>query len=380
MPEPFVGATQRDAATAGAGGGSNGARTAAAERDGDGATNAGGRSNGASPTAAAGPSRDAPLASVGAAVGCVGVALPPTVVANAAVAERLGVAEEWIVSRTGIHERRVLRPGERLSDLATEAGSRTLERAGLGGADLDLLLVATTTQDEITPNTAPLVAERLGAPQAGALDVGAACTAFLGALAFAAGQVESGRAANALVIGADALTRLLDRDDRRTAGLFGDGAGAVLMTATGAPGRVGPVVLRSDGAAAELIYARRDEGKLRMQGHETFKSAVARLSEATLEALALAGLGLGDVDLFVNHQANGRILRAVGERLGVASDRVVDCIARYGNTSAASIPIALAEAEAEGRLPDGARVVLAAFGAGFTWGAGVVEWGIPHGA
>ena len=326
------------------------------------------------------PDGAAPLPRTGAAIGSVAAAVPATVVANAEVAERIGVSEEWIVSRTGIHERRVLGPDERLSDLAADAGAAALARAGLRGADLDLILVATTTQDEVTPNTAPLVANRLGAPQAAAFDVGAACTAFIGALAVAGGQVEAGRARTALVIGADALTRIVDREDRRTGGLFGDGAGAVVVSATDAPGRMGPVVLRSDGGAADLIYARRDDGKLHMQGHETFKNAVARLAEATLEALERTPLGLDDVDLFVYHQANGRILRAVGERLALPADRVVHCIHRYGNTPAASIPIALAEADASGRLSDGARVLMAAFGAGFTWGACVVEWGTGDGA
>ena len=332
------------------------------------------------PAAPRRPDGPATARRLGAAVGAAAAAVPGTVVANAEVADRLGVSEEWIVSRTGIHERRALAAGERLSDLAAQAGAASLARAGLAGAALDLILVATTTQDEVIPNTAPLVAERLGAGRAATLDVGAACTAFVGGIGLAAGQIESGRAENALLIGADALTRFVDRRDRRTGGLFGDGAGAVVLTPSAAPGRVGPVVLRSDGAAAGLIYARRDGGKLHMEGHETFKHAVARMAEATLEALERAGLGLEDVDLFVYHQANGRILRAVGERLGLPAERVVDCISRYGNTSAASIPIALAEAEADGRLRRGARLLLSAFGAGFTWGACLVEWGTPDAA
>lgn len=321
-----------------------------------------------------------PPARRGAAVGAAAMAVPHTVISNADVAARLGVSEDWIVSRTGIHERRVLRADERLSDLAADAGAAALARAELRGEDVDLILVATTTQDEMLPNAAPLVAERLGAPQAGAIDVGAACTGFVAGVSLAAGQIESGRASSALVIGADAYFRHIDHEDRRTAGLFGDGAGAVVLAATDAPGGVGPAVLRSDGGCAGLIYALRDDGILRMQGHETFKSAVARMAEVTLETLERAGLGLGDVDLFVYHQANGRILSAVGERLGLPAERVVDCIARYANTSAASIPIALADAEADGRLGDGARVLLSAFGAGFTWGACVVEWGLPDGA
>ncbi|MGH3993639.1 MAG: 3-oxoacyl-[acyl-carrier-protein] synthase III C-terminal domain-containing protein, partial [Pseudonocardiaceae bacterium] len=171
----------------------------------------------------------------------------------------------------------------------------------------------------------------------------------------------------------------LDPDDKRTAGLFGDGAGAVVMTAIDPPGRVGTPVLRADGRQAELIFAEREEAKLRMAGQQTFKNAVARLSQLTDEALEAADTDAADIDLFVYHQANRRILQAVGKRLGLPPDRVVDIIADYANTSAATIPIALAEAEADGRLESGQRLLLAAFGAGFTWGAVVVDWGLDGG-
>ena len=310
----------------------------------------------------------------GAALGSVATALPEKVVPNAPIAERLGVEESWIVERTGIRERRTASPDERLADLATTAARRALERAGLDPVELDMVLVGTMSQDEITPNTAPLVAAELGATGAAALDVGGACVAWVGALALGVGYVESGRAGNALVIGADILSRFTDHDDRRTAALFADGAGAAVVTPSGGP-RIGPVVLGADGARADLIYARHDERKLRMQGHDTFKHAVNRLTEVTKRALGAAGVDASDIDLFVYHQANRRILRAVGERLGLPGERVADYMDHYGNTSAASIPIALAEAEAEGKLVDGARVLLASFGAGFTWGGVVVEWG-----
>jgi 3-oxoacyl-[acyl-carrier-protein] synthase-3 len=308
----------------------------------------------------------------GAAVGSAALAVPPTVVPNAPIAERLGVEEEWIEVRTGIKQRHVLAEGERLSDIAAEAGSRALADAGIDPADVDLLLVATTSQDEVTPNTAPLVGTAVGAVNAAAIDVGAACTAFISALHLASAQVESGRADTALVIGADGLTRFLDHDDRRTAALFGDGAGAIVMTAAD-EGRIGPIVLRSEDAR-EMIKCSRDS-KLFMQGHETFVNAVKRMSEVTLETLARAGLALDDIDLFVYHQANRRILAAVGDRLGLGAERVVDCIENYGNTSAASIPIALAEMQRDGRLNGGEKVLLGAFGAGFTWGGAVLEWG-----
>jgi 3-oxoacyl-[acyl-carrier-protein] synthase III len=308
----------------------------------------------------------------GAAVGSAAMAVPATVVPNAPIAERLGVDAHWIESRTGIRERHVLRDDERLSELAAEAGALALERAGIAPEDVDVVLVATTSQDEVTPNTAPLVAGLIGAVNAAPIDIGAACTAFVSAVQVATAQLESGRAATALVIGADALSRFLNPDDRRTAALFGDGAGAVVMTAA-AEGRMGPVVLRGE-SAADLIRIRRGE-MLVMQGHDTFVQAVARLSEVTLDVLARAGLGTDDVDLFVYHQANARIIVAVGERLGLPEERVINCIAGYGNTSAASIPIALAEAEADGRLKPGMRVLLGAFGAGLTWGAALMEWG-----
>jgi 3-oxoacyl-[acyl-carrier-protein] synthase-3 len=308
----------------------------------------------------------------GAAVGSAALAVPATVVPNAPIAERLGVDEEWIEVRTGIRERHVLADGERLSDLAAAAGSEALAHAGLDPQEVDLLLVATTSQDELTPNTAPLVATAIGAVNAAAIDVGAACTAFVSALQVATAHVESGRADIALVIGADCLSRYLDHDDRRTAALFGDGAGALVMSASD-EGRVGPIVLRSE-EAREMIVCKRD-GKIVMQGHETFVNAVKRISEITLEALARAGLALEDIDLFVYHQANRRILAAVGDRLGLPAERVVDYIEGYGNTSAASIPIALAEMQRAGRLNGGERMLLGAFGAGFTWGAAVLEWG-----
>jgi 3-oxoacyl-[acyl-carrier-protein] synthase-3 len=312
---------------------------------------------------------------VGARIGSVALAVPETVVGNAPIAERLGVDEDWIASRTGIRERRVIQPEERVSDLATRAARAALERSGLDPADLDLILVGTISQDELTPGTAPLVAHELGAPQASALDVGAACTAFLGAVSLAAGQIEAGRSRNALVVGIDALRRWTDPDDKRTAGLFGDGAGAVVMTASEDRSGVGPIPIHSDGSQAWTIYADREDGVLHMQGQDTYQQAVNRLCEVSLEALELAGLAVEDIDLFVYHQANQRILKAVGERLGLPAERVVDVIETYGNTSAGSIPIALAEAEADGRLHDGTKVLLGAIGSGLVWGGGVVEWG-----
>lgn len=315
----------------------------------------------------------------GAAIASLGVALPPTAVPNAAIAERLGVDDHWIVKRIGVHERRMVQPGERLSDLVLRAARTALERAGVEPAELDLILIGTFTQDEILPNAAPIVAGELGAVNAGAVDLGAACMGFLSGVALAAGQIESGRADTVLVAGAEVLTRFLDMDDRRTAALIGDGAGAVVMTATDAPGRIGPFVLRANDRSRDIVYMTRAEAKLRMEGQQTFVYAVDYLSDVTTQAIARAGLTIDDVDVFVYHQANARITRAVGERLGLPGERVVDCIATTGNTSAASIPLALGVAQEEGRLRDGARILVAAIGAGFTWGAAIIEWGIDRG-
>lgn len=305
-------------------------------------------------------------------LGC-GSALPPGVVSTAEIAARLGVEEEWIVARTGIRNRRIAAPDERLSDLAAAAGEAALHRAGVDASELDLVLVATVSADELTPNAAPLVAHSLGATNAGAIDVGAACTGFLSALALGSAWIESGRGERVLVVGADMLSHFTNRFDRRTAGLFGDGAGAVVL-GSGDAGGLGPVVLHHDGGHAEVIVAPRDPGLIEMDGQETFRHAVNRLVEVTGEATEAAGITLDEVDLFVYHQANARITRSVGARLALDTSRVVDCIAEQGNTSAATLPMALALCEDSGRLRPGMTVLLAAFGAGLTWGGAVLEW------
>jgi 3-oxoacyl-[acyl-carrier-protein] synthase III len=311
-----------------------------------------------------------------AALASVAMAVPDNVVTNETVAEGAGVTEQWIVHRTGVRERRHVREGERLDALAVAAGRQALEEAGVEPADLDLVLVATVAPDELLPNAAPLVALELGAERAGAMDVGAACTGYLSALSLAAAQVECGRCEHVLVIGVDVLSRFTDKADRGTAALFADGAGATVVSpANGGPGVIGHIALHADARGAAAICASHDDQIIRMQGHDTFKAAVHRLSESTLEAVERAGLELDDIGLFVYHQANARILAAVGERLGIESDRVIDCIDRYGNTSSGTLPIALADARERGMLEPGMNVLLAAFGSGFTWGAGVIQWG-----
>lgn len=315
-----------------------------------------------------------PLVRCGAEMIGVGTALPSTVVPNSVLSERLGIDAEWIVKRTGIEERRSALPGERLFEFAAAAGAEALAEAGMAAADIDLIVLATTSNEELMPAAAPRVASVLGATDAACYDVNSACTGFLSAVSVACGQIESGRAVNVLVIGADLMMPLTDPDDRATAAVFADGAGAVLMRGT-LESRVGPIVMRSDGSKADLIKIDRSDLKIRMQGHETFRYAVDLMSESTTEAVGLAGLQMDDIDLFVYHQANARILSAVGDRLGIAGERVINSIAKLGNTSAATIPLALAQAKRTGQLRQGAKVLLGAFGAGVSWGATVIEWG-----
>jgi 3-oxoacyl-[acyl-carrier-protein] synthase III len=331
-----------------------------------------------SPRVESRPRRAAPagLAGTRAAFHSVATEVPAARLTSATLAERLGVAEDWIVSRTGIRERPVADAHERLSDYAARAGAAALTRAGVDPIDLDLVIVATMTPDELTPNAAPLVASQLGADRAGAFDVGAACTSFLSAVAVAAAQIEARRAAWVLVVGADFITRITDWQDRKSAPLFADAAGAAVLGASGGEhGAIGPIVLGADGAGPHAIIANHSDRKLRMDGPVVYKHAVARMTEATLEAVRRADLTLDDIDLFVYHQANARITRALGERLELDPERVVDCIEGLGNSSAATLPLGLAAAERDGRLRPGARVLLGAFGAGFTWGGGVIEWG-----
>ena len=304
----------------------------------------------------------------------LGHRLPDRVVPNGPIAERIGVDSEWIVRRTGIRERRYAAPDERTSDLALAAARRALSDADRKASDVDLVLVATMTPDELTPNTAPLVADALGLNVA-AYDIGAACTGWLSALSVGAAQVETGRANCVLVIGAETLSRVTNPDDKRTASLFGDGAGAVVLSSEG-EGAIGPILLASDGSMGDTIIASHEDRLLQMDGHTTFNMAIKVLSESTVQACERAGVTLDDIDLFVYHQANGRILKAVGEKLDLRTERVADYVGEMGNTSAASIPMTLSLLREDGRLQPGQRLLIAAVGAGFTWGAGVVEWGV----
>ena len=306
----------------------------------------------------------------------LGVAMPANAVSNGEIGALIGVDDHWIERRTGIRSRNHAPAGLSIVELAAASARAALADAALDAADLDLVIVATVSQETPMPNAAPQVAAAVGAVAAGAFDVGAACNGFLSALAVGAAFVESGRARKVLVIGADTLSRQTNPRDRSTAALFGDGAGAAILGATAAGG-ISAIELGSDGGAAQLIVTERESGFIRMDGHETFKQAIARMEQATRAVCLADGLDLNrDVDLFVFHQANARITKVLGERLALPAEKVVDCIAEFGNTSAASVPLALDHARRDGRLRAGSRVLLCAAGSGFVWGAALLDWGL----
>ena len=317
---------------------------------------------------------------------------PTRVVTNFDLAKFVDTSDEWISSRTGIKERRFASDGENTSSMSTRAARAALERAKLRPQDVQLIIVGTCSPDYLFPATACIVQSEIGATRAGAFDVEAACTSFVTALGVARGMISSGTVANAVVIGAECLSRLLNFQDRTTCVLFGDGAGAVVMEASNASVGVESVVLHSEGAKGELLMVKAggsrvpatketvEQGQhfITMQGGEVFKLAVKSMADAAEEALREAGLTLDDIDVMIPHQANLRIIDGVAKRLHFPMEKVFVNIQRYGNTSAASIPIAIAEAESQGRLRRGDKVLLVAFGGGFTWGAAVLEWFGPH--
>ncbi|WP_087924513.1 beta-ketoacyl-ACP synthase III [Streptomyces albireticuli] len=323
-----------------------------------------------------------------AVVAGVGGYVPPDVVTNAELTHRLDTSEEWIRTRTGIRARHVIAPGTATSDLAVAAGRRALECAGAGR--VEAVVLATTTPDRPCPATAPEVAARLGLGPVAAFDIAAVCTGFLYGLATAAGLIASGGAGRVLLIAADAFTTLIDPGDRATAVIFADGAGAVVLREgdAGEAGAVGPVVLGSDGGLGHLIEvpaggsrqkssgapAGVGEEFFRMRGRETFRHAVERMAGAAHTALEEAGWKRGDVDHLAAHQANARILAAVGDRIGIPAGRCLSNIEEVGNTGAASIPLLLAHSATAGRLRAGERVLLTAFGGGLTWGATTMTW------
>jgi len=316
-------------------------------------------------------------------VGCGGY-LPERVVTNSELAERLATSDEWIRQRTGIGERRIAADRELTSDLAVCAARRALQRAGLGGEDLDLLVLATATPDQTFPSTACKVQAQLGMTRGAAFDVQAVCSGFIFALAVADNAIRLGQAKTAMVIGAETFSRILDWTDRGTCVLFGDGAGAVALKAvpeTGSHDRgVLSTHLHSDGRQHDILYVdggpstTGTTGHLRMEGREVFRQAVQHLTEIVDEVLAANGLTGADIDWLVPHQANRRIIDAIGRKLGLPEGKTVLTIERHANTSAASIPLALDEAVADGRIRPGHLVLMEALGGGLTWGASLVRW------
>lgn len=322
--------------------------------------------------------------------GCIagtGSYTPARVLTNADLERMVATSDEWIRERTGIRERRIAATGEACSDLAVQAGKRALTAAGLAATDLDMILVATCTGDYPLPATACLVQHQLGATKAAACDLSAACCGFIYALSVADAYVKNGMR-HVLVIGSEVMSAITDWTDRNTCVLFGDGAGAVIVSASDGERGILSTHLRSDGALCELIMVPGGGSRtppsekviaerlqyIKMKGNETFKVAVRTLEEIARATLSANGLRVEDLDLYVPHQANVRILKAVIERLGLPIEKVLMNLDRYGNTSAASIPIALDEAVRERRVKDGSLVMLGAFGAGLTWASAVIRW------
>lgn len=308
-----------------------------------------------------------------AVVSALGSALPAHVISNDDLAARLDTTDEWIRSRTGITRRYFAGTDQSTADLAVRAAAGALTSGE--PTDVEALVVATTTPDRCCPATAPAVATRLGLTGIPAYDLAAGCTGFLYALATAAGLIATGTARTVLVVGADRLASLPRLDDRTTVPLFGDGAGAMLLRRGSAdePGALGPMVLGSDGTSADLIRATRP-GDLHMEGADVFRHAVDRMSTASRQAATATGWDLGDVDRLVPHQANARITSLVARQLSIPEDRQLSNIGDVGNTGAASIPLLLARATADGQLKPSHRTLLTAFGAGLTWGATTLTW------
>ena len=317
----------------------------------------------------------------------IGAYVPERVLTNEELAQLVDTSDEWIVTRTGIRERRIAADTEALSDLALPAARQALEQAGSDGTDIDLLIVATVTPDMMFPSTAAILADRLGAVDAAAYDLSAGCTGFMYALAQAYGMLAGGLARRALVVGGDVLSRILDWSDRSTLILFGDGAGAVVLEPSEEPGFL-VFELGADGAGGENLWLPGSGSRLfedpdrlvKMNGREVFKFATRILVSSGEAVLERAGMRSEDVDVYVPHQANIRIIDHATRKLGVPSERVVVNVDRYGNTSSGSIPLALADAQAEGRLQAGNVVLMTGMGAGLTWGSALMRWTETAGA
>lgn len=312
----------------------------------------------------------------------LGCNVPDRVVTNEDLSRLVDTTAEWIVSRTGIDERRLAEPGElAMSDLAIPAAERALEQAGVKAEEIDILIVATVTPDMAFPSTGAIVADKLGMPDAAAYDLSAGCTGFMYAIAQAYGMVAAGLSHKALVIGGDVLSSILDWTDRSTLVLFGDGAGAVVIERVESGGFLG-FELGADGGGGSHLWlpgsgSRKFEDPdrfVKMNGREVFKFATRVLVSSAEKVLAECGLAVDDVDVYVPHQANIRIIDHAAGKLGIPKEKVIVNVDKYGNTSSGSIPLALADAEADGRLEPGALVLMTGMGAGLTWGSSLIEW------
>jgi 3-oxoacyl-[acyl-carrier-protein] synthase-3 len=311
--------------------------------------------------------------------------LPAQIVSNADLAKKVDTTDEWIVQRTGIRERRVAAEGETTATLGLKAAQAALASAGMDASEIDLIIVATATPDNTFPATATQIQAELGITHGAAFDLQAVCSGFVFGLATADKFLVTGAAKAALVIGAETFSRILDWEDRTTCVLFGDGAGAVVLTAEPGTGTLADrgvltTHIRSDGRYKNKLYvdggpgSTKTVGFLRMEGKEVFRHAVVNLAETVRHTFEETGLSGDDIDWFVPHQANRRIIDATAHKLGIGEDRVVITVDRHGNTSAASIPLALAEAHADGRIKPGQLVLIEAMGGGFTWGSALIRW------
>jgi 3-oxoacyl-[acyl-carrier-protein] synthase III len=316
--------------------------------------------------------------------GC-GAYLPQRIVTNQELAQKVDTSDEWIVERSGIRERRIAAEGELTSDLALKAATAALDNAKMSAKDIDLIVLATTTPDETFPATATVVQSRLGMTHGAAFDVQAVCSGFVYALAVADNFIKVGQSRGALVIGAETMSRIIDWQDRTTCVLFGDGAGALVLAPEEGKGTIADrgvlsTHLFSDGRYHDALYvdggpsSTRTTGYLRMQGREVFRHAVTNISEAIQTALDANHLKSTEVDWFVPHQANSRILEGTVRKIGLEPEKVIVTLERHGNTSAASVPLAIAEAVADGRIRKGHLVLAEAMGGGFTWGSALIRW------
>ena len=313
----------------------------------------------------------------------LGSYVPERVLTNDELSTLVDTSDEWIMERTGIRERRIAAPDEALTDLALPAAREALEQAGVAAKDIDLLVCATVTPDMMFPTSSALLADELGAPDAAAYDLLAGCTGFMYAVAQAYGMMAAGLAQRSLVVGGDVLSRILDWTDRSTLVLFGDGAGAVVLERVERPGFLGfelgadgggGVHLSLPGSGSRRIEDGTGNGFVHMNGREVFRFATRVLVSSAQAVLERCGVSVDDVDVYVPHQANVRIMDHAAEKLGIPRERMVVNVDRYGNTSSGSIPLALAEAQRDGRLKKGDLVLMTGMGAGLTWGSGLMEW------